>query len=440
MRNAEFFSPAFRSIRIRTLFANRGSGLEPAITVINLLNKEYDPSERILLNGKLLKVLERIDAFSSIQDLIDSITKGQLILNDQYVGFTEEEDPYWDYSVIPRRDIYNGHFAKTNTIQLSGHFNVKDSPKGYESQFQQEMKLSPQLQATSLKQLTEKLLGASFGDISYKRVEIFAPSFVMLSNLEYYGKEVNFKVFCSEESEKQIQFFALFHHDDGSISTFKPRMKGYTKNTADDSMIEIIKSFETPIKSRTAISVELTISMDGKIGVDSGSVMNLPVANPTWSIIRSLDVTKISKYLKLSDFESRLSLIKDADLFESIVISLIASCGYIPLWTGGFKMSGKDLLVLDNKRTLVLIECTTGSPRDKIGLMKTAIEELKDKLSWLELRSIVVTSQSVSDAERKDAATDNVQIRDAGDLKVLLFDASPGVSDKEIRHWLALDI
>ena len=439
IHNAGYFNQAYNSVRIRTLFANRGFGLEPTTTVIELMDKKYDSYEKIIWKGKMLRVMERIEPFLSIESIIDSVTKGNLMLNNQYVGFSDTEEPYWDYSVISRGDTYNSYFAKSTTIQVNGHLDIKDSPKGYESQFQQEMKLSPQLQVSSLRELTEKLLGVSITDISHKRVEIFAPSYTWLSNLEFYGKQVSFKVVCCENCESHIQFFALFHHDDGSTSIFKPRMRGYIKSSIGNGLIAISKSFAIPNESKSAIALDLTISMDGKIGIDSDYVLNLPVANPTWSIMQSLDTNKIAKYMRILDFENRLSSIKDSDLFESIVLTLMASCGYTPIWTGGFKMSGKDMIVLDDKRHLVLIECTTGSPRDKIGLMKTAVKELKEKLNWLEVHSIVVTSQSVSDAERKDASIDNVLIRDVGDLKTLLLGASQGITEREIRNWLGLD-
>jgi hypothetical protein len=243
---------------------------------------------------------------------------------------------------------------------------------------------------------------------------------------------------CTPDVEEKLQFSAVFHHQDGSVTSFKPRRIGYTKSSIDNDFLEIKKSFEVPPEARDAISVDFTVSLEGRLGIDSDSARNLTVSNPTWAILNNLDTQKITKYLSFDDFENRLSLIRDADLFESIVVSILSSCGLIPIWTGGYKVSGTDMIIVDNSEKLILLECTTGSPRDKIGLMKTALKIMSDNISWLEMIGVVITSQSISDVERKDAASDNILLRDAADLKALLAAAEGGIAENEIRYWLGI--
>ncbi len=438
IKNANLFSSSYKSIRIRILFADRGSGFEQSIAVIHLLSNMKNESETVLWNGKFLKVVERIVRFNSISELMSSLTTGSMNIQGKKIGFLDEDEPYWDFAVILRGRTYNNFFADTTSLLLDGHVDVNESPQGHESYYQQELELNPQLQLSSLEELTEKLLGFQYRSINQNRVVIVAPSNIRLANLYYHKNEVQVKVTCAPDIEEALQFSAVFHNQDGSVISFKPRRIGYTRSTIGTDFLEIEKSFEVPREAKDAISVDFTISLEGRLGIDSGSVRNLPIANPMWAILNNLDVQKVSKYLTIDDFENQISLIRDSGLFESIVVSIISSCGFAPIWTGGFKISGMDMIVLDNNEKLALLECTTGSPRDKIGLMKTATKVMQEKICWLEVVGVVITSQTVSDAEKKDASTDNVLIRDAADLKTLLAAAEEGTDEKTIQYWLGI--
>ena len=220
---------------------------------------------------------------------------------------------------------------------------------------------------------------------------IVAPSNIRLTHLYYHQNEVLAKVTCAPDVEEKLQFSAVFHHQDGSVTSFKPRRIGYTRSSIDRNFIEIEKSFKVPQEAKAATSVDFTISLEGRLGIDGGSIRNLPISNPTWAVLNSIDAQKVSKYLSIDGFEDRLSLVRDSDLFESIVVSITSSCGLIPIWTGGYKVSGTDMIIITNNEKLILLECTTGSPRDKIGLMKTALRVMRERISWLEVIGVVIT-------------------------------------------------
>ncbi len=438
IKNAELFSSSYRTIRIRTLFADRGFGLKASITVIHLLSEVRLESETVLWDGRHLKVMERIMKFESINGLVNSLIKGQINIQGKKIDFSKELEPYWDYAVILRGKTYNNFFAETTSLLLSGHTKTDQVSQDHMRQYQQEMVLNPQLQVSSIEELTGKMLGFQYRDINQNRVEIVAPSNILISDLFYHETNVKVRIRCMSAIEEKLQFSAIFHHSDGGITSFKPRRKGYTTTNISGNFLEIEKTFEVPTEANDALSIDFTLSLEGRMGIDRYSARNLPFANPIWAVLNNIDAQKVSKYLKIDDFENRTSLIRDSDLFESIVVAIISSCGFSLVWTGGFKVSGTDMILLDNNEQLVLLECTTGSPRDKIGLMKTAMKLMKEKISWLEVVGVVITSQSVSDAERKDASSDNVLIRDSADLKTLLVAAEEGIDEKKIRYWLGI--
>ncbi|MFW9889905.1 MAG: hypothetical protein ACFFER_17115, partial [Candidatus Thorarchaeota archaeon] len=353
IKNAELFSPSYKSIRIRTLLADRGSGLEPSITVIHLLHSVKDESETILWNGKLLNVIEKIVKFDSISKLMSSLASGSVNIRGKRIGFLEDDEPYWDFAVILRGTTYNNYFADTTSLLLDGHVDVRESTQGYESQYRLEMQLNPQLQVSSLEELTEQLLGFPYRSINQNRLIIVAPSNTRLTHLYFHRNEVQAKISCTPDAEERLQFSAVFHHQDGSVTSFKPRRIGYTKSSIDNYFLEIEKSFEVPQEARDAISIDFTISLEGRLGIDSASARNLPISNPIWGVLNNLDVQKVSKYLSIENFENRLSLVRDSDLFESIVVSTVSSCGPIPIWTGGYKVSGTDMILIDINEKLV---------------------------------------------------------------------------------------
>lgn len=440
-RSVRIFESIYSTARVRTLFADRGEGLDAVATVIHLLPDKYEESETVLWSSKLLKIVERFMEYPSADTVLHSIQSDGLELDSTYVGFNEDENPYWDYTVISRDDQFAQIRADSTTLLLSGHITIDDSPHGYETPFTNEMKLNPQLPVKSLQELTHKVLQHEIHDLQYKRVDIIAPSCVLLTDLSYRGDKVVAQIRCMKQITGNIRLKSLFYHQNGNITVFQPRFRGFSLNRLTGNLVEISKDFIVPVEAREAVGVSLTISLQSRLGLDAQYAPNLSVINPVWHVLNLLDESKVGKYFVLQDYEKRLALIKDADLFESIVASLLASCGFIVTFIGGFKMSCRDILATEKRRKITLVcECTTGSPRDKLGPMKSAISELSGKTDITMFVGVVFTSQTISDAERKDATADNVIVKDSSDLRELTEKARGLPNPEGVYQWLGIEL
>lgn len=437
LKKAELFGAAYKSVRIRSLLADIGSGLEPVITVVSFLNRFEEESETILLEGRLLKVVQKVVKFQDVKSLLELFWSGAFEIGGRKLLFPSDAAVDWHYSVFLRGQSFSGFEAESTTVMLSGSVHFEGESRGFGASLNQEMELNPQLQLSSIAELSEKILGTRFPQINGYRIQFLAPSYSWLTYMEYHGSRITIKLQCMENCEKMIQFHCIFYHPDGKIITHKPRRTGYSKRSLGKGMIEITKEFKTPCGATDASSMDFTLSYEGDVGIDKISALNFPVANVTWAVVRNLDRNKIPKYLSLRAFQNRLSNLREADLFESLVVILLSACGITPVWMGGFKISACDMVAIEESK-LVIIECTTGNPRDKIGLMKTAIMDVQASFDWMSVTGLIISSQVMSEAERIDSSTDKITIRDSADLKALLVSATES-SDIRIRNWIGLE-
>lgn len=439
IRRARMLEPAYKTVRATSFLADRGGGLAPVVTRIVLLPYEKEEKEVILWESSLLKIVQCYKSFQSIDALLDSVTSGHFQIHSTYIGFYENEEPNWSYTVASRGEMQQDSSIDSTTLVLSAFIRIDNAPRSDERHFVDEMKLNPRIPFSCFRDLTGKMLGTEYESIMQKRVDILAPSYLQLNALMYQRSKMVTEIRCRDELVSSLRLKAVFTRPDGDFVSHEPRFRNPSVRRMSDGFAEITKSFKVPLDAKDAVGVDVTLSVDAHSGFDTIYSPNLSIVNPLWSILEILDKSKFSKYLELDGFEGRLVNLKGSKKFENIVAVLLASCGVTVAFLGDFPLACKDLIVTDpNDRTVFLCECTTGAPRDKFGPMKNAVENLRTRANWRDFIGVVFTSQSISKADRIDASSDSVIVKDVSDLKWLAEMAREQPNPKRIFEWLGV--
>ena len=440
IKRAKKIEPAYKTIRARSFFANRGSGLSPVATRVDLMPLETDEHESVLWESNLLKIVQSYREFVSISELIESLTSSGFNVDSKYIGFYDSEEPNWYHNVLLRGEVNNGNTVDSTTLQLSAYINIDSAPRSHESHFIDEMKLNPFIPFSSLHNLTRKMIGIECESVIQKRVEIYAPSYLQLKSLRYRGSEMLAEIRCIEDLVPSLRLKAVFSLPNGDFLRHEPRFRKPNYQQQPDGFVEITKSFKVPETAKGAFGVDATISVDADSGFDSIYSPNLGIINPLWSTLKSLEKTEFSIYLETDDFENRLMNTKKAERFENIVAILLESCGLDVAYLAAFSLTCKDLIITNHDSDIALLgECTIGKPRDKFGPMKTAVKALSKTAEWYNFIGVVFTSQRISKADREDASADNVIVKDISDLRQLVEMADNEPNPNRVYEWFGLN-
>lgn len=441
VRMVKFIEPIYKSLRIKTLFADRGKGLSPVVSRILLLTSEQDAVESSIWECELLKVVEHTIPFESIDTLINSILNEGLEVDSKYIGFYENEEPNWYYSINLRGEGRLDFVSDSTTLWLTAYTNIKDSPHGHERPFIRAMKSNPTLPVSSISELTSRFLGDKYEDIGVKRVEIIAPTYLHIVSSNYRVDGISTTIRCNPLILSRLRFSTIYDLQDGQTRIIDRRIGTPSSRELPDGFIEVVKVLQAQDIAGESLGANVTVSIGGKSGIalDTCYCRNLPVMNQVWTILTQLHETKVGNYLTLDGFEEKLIELNNDKIFEALIASLLTSNGFNVAWTGGFGLSCEDMLVfIPNSNLILVCECTTGSPRHKIGLMKTAISTLSNHIDMYRFVGVVFTSKLTSDPERQGAVQDKVILLDATDIKILLQFASMIPDTERVLSWLNL--
>ncbi len=432
---------AYKSARIRTLLADRGNGLVPCITRIHLLANEPNKNVIDVWSSRTISVIECVVEYNGIDSLIQSITTKGMELNYVRLGFDQLESPNWHYNVHFRDERIEGSLAESTTLKLRGAIQREKLPDEFYNRLQDEIRLHKTLPFPSHRELTEKFFGFAEGNIDLNLIDIVAPSHVRIVSLDYLGSDIVVRFTCMKETVDNMRIKAMFSLSDGGFWPYSPRLRKSPVLTLPDGSVEVTKTFSVPSAAANSSGVDVTLSLKGESGLDTMFAFNLEIVNLPWFTFRLLDPSKVNTHFELKDFELRLALLKNAGVFEAMIASLLTACGLRVAWTGGFSLSCEDMFAFDNMNRIVLVcECTVGSPRHKIGLMKSALTSLSRHSHHIRFVGVVFTAQATSDPERQGAAKDHVIIRDASDIKTLVQLASEAPDERLVYSWLGIDL
>ena len=432
---------AYKSARIRTLLVDQSIGFVSSITRIDLLPTEVEEGTNQVWPSTSLKIVEVTMKYSNIKSLVESIAFGGLCLNDMTVGFEDSDSPQWLYNVYFRNDRIGSIFPDNTTLRLRGVANREKLTQKAMDRISNEIRLHKILPFPSIQDLIQKFFGLSGNNINVNLVDVYAPSYVQITDLKYLGSDVVVRFKCMKETADDMRIKAVFSFSNGGFLPHAPRLRKSPIVELPDGSVEVEKSFPVPDETTESTGVDVTLSLKGKSGLDTAYAHNLPIVNPIWYTLGLLDKTKVGKHLKFDSFEDEMIKLSNDKAFEAIMASLLPSCGFKVAWTGGFGLSCEDFLAFDDTSNMVLVsECTIGSPRHKIGLMKTALSSLSSRAKGLRFVGVVFTSKSTSDPERQGALEDYVIIKDASDIKSLVQMAAETPNPRKVYAWLGLDV
>jgi hypothetical protein len=426
MKLIKTIDSCYKTIRIRTLFADRGGGtLSSVATRVDLLSENIDEGIKNYWTSRHLRFSEKFMRYDSIESLMTSLTSGGLEIDSLYVGFHETEEPSWEYSVSKSEGV-SKMLHSASSFVLSGTRFIENSPSGTESQFENELKLYPRITFSSISEMSQHLIGIDCESLKEKKVNITAPAYLRIDSAWFHNDKISLKLTCNQDIVQDLRAWIMFTFQNGDLIQFQPRFRNPDTRVLPNSFIEVSKAINVPTEARLASSARITISVKGppNISLDYADCINWPVANVVRALLNLLDRNKVSKYFKIDNFENTYSSMgggQDDYILESVVASSFTSCGFEVLWTGVFTLSCEDILVFlpDSKKVLV-VECTTGTALRKIGQMKTALRNLRNQSNWMDFIGVIVTSNSSNAAERDSALRDNIFILDVTNLKDLI--------------------
>jgi hypothetical protein len=446
LRRVRSIQSMYHSLRIISLFADRGNNqLSPVVTRMYLLHDRNSYAQRVLWQSKSLKIMESIQPFSTIDQLLENLTQNQINLNSIAIGFYATEEPSWSLGTEFHRGSHQYEIDCNNlTLRGSLLFDEKRTLHGHEPHFLNELRLNPRATFNSISELSAEYLGESIDDIGSKQIEIIASSYLRITNLRFHGRKVDIAVRCRSETVPLLVMWASFFLPDGNVSQIQPRFRNPDVTDLGNGFVEIQKQFTTPDAVPDATSVRITVSARGNAGyaMDSSQSIKWPVENVIRTTLQFLNQSKVEKHFEMQDFETRYAGMgggADSDILESVVACSIASCGLNIAFTGLFGLSCIDTLAFfPNRNDVLVLECTVGSPSRKIGLMKTALRDLRNKCDWLNFHGLVITSNYSSDQEKRNASNDGVILLDVTDLKTMVQMASDIPNPKKIMDWLGI--
>ena len=446
LRRVRLVQSIYQSVRIRSLFADRGNGrLSPVVTRMHLIPHHTPIAPRNLWQSNSMKVVESIHEFSSIDSLLESLIQNQLNLNSIAIGFHATEEPSWSLST----EFHGGsqqYEIDCNNLILKGSISLDRTRTMYgdEPHFLNELSLNPRGTFNSINELSAELIGKGIDDLGRKQIEIIAPSYLRITNLQFHGQKVSIKVHCRSETVSSLIMWASFFLPNGDIHQHQPRFRDPNITNLGNGFVEIQKDFDVPTTASYATSVRITVSIGGSAGyaMDSSQSIKWPVDNVIRTALQFLNQSKVENHFRMQDFEARYAAMgsgSDGDILESVVTCSLASCGLNVAFTGLFGLSCVDTLAfIPNKNDVLVVECTVGSPLRKIGLMKTVLRDLRSKCDWLDFHGIVITSNYTSDRERISASSDGVILLDVTDLKTLVQMAQETPNPMKLVDWLGI--
>jgi len=431
---------SYRSVRIRALLARSGGRYVPCVTEIELLPTDPVVAERKLWKSSSLRVIEQTIAYEGIDSLIHQVYSSSLTIQGTPIGFESNDAPYWYYNVISRDERRGDFSPESKTLHLRGSTDREKLDTADMNRIQREIELHTRLPFQSLLALTRKFFRFYHnGALNSNVIDIIAPSCVRLIDLTHVGQEVIVRFTCRREVLDRVEIKATFLLPNRELCLFSPRLRNPNPTDLPDGSVEVLKRFSVPEEARNAVGVDVTLAL-GKLGIDSMYAHNVPLVNPLWSVLGHLSKSRFGKYFELDSFETTIRSKTKADVFEDIVSILLTCCGFQVAHLASFKLSSRDFIAWDARRNRVLVcECTTGGPRDKIGPMKGTVADLRARMRWLTFVGVVFTSQSISKVDRESASADDVIVMDVSDLKHLATIAQEQPSREKVYEWLGIN-
>lgn len=436
----------FKSIRITTLLADRGTGsLLPVITRIHLLSNLPSDVHDVQWKSDTIQVSSRTMTYSTIENLVGAMTSGNLELESIHVGFAETEEASWSYEVV-RQSTENDFGSPSNALVLEGKLSLSREVDANHPRFRNATMLNPEMTFTSIQELTQILLGRGYNNLNEKRVEVIAPFNTRIEHLHCHGDKVVVGIRCTSDFIGQLKLKAGFHLASGGVTKHALRLhwNRIEVTQLDSGMVEFSKSFSIPHAIENVVGVKVTVSSEGTTGIalDSSYDSNWPVMNKIRSSFDLLDQRKVGRFFASTGFENVYASLgggNDEQKLESVICSLLASCGLDVIWLGCFDLSCEDILAfVPGSRKVLVVEVTTGAPERKIGLMKTVLRSLRLSASWLDFKGIVITSNYVSQSDRNNASASGVVLLDVTDLKALLQLAGEAPNPLNAMHLLGV--
>ncbi|MBD3159790.1 MAG: hypothetical protein GF309_13490 [Candidatus Lokiarchaeota archaeon] len=434
-----YLEPSYHTARVRSLLLKLDGKEVPCVTKIDLLTDDLVTEGEEIWPSKSMRIVEGRIAFEGIHELLDDIHSHSVDIGGVKIGYQPEEEPTWRYGVYYRGEKIGDEKYDTTMLKLRGTVDRRDFAQEEINELQNEIRLNPFRPFSSIRKLLTKFFGLSGDQISYNLIDIITPSNVKISSLTHVDREVRVRFECPREMVEDMQVKAILMRRDGGYHLYRPRLRNPSIKRLSHGFAEVTKIFQIPKRIGQTRSADLTLSLKGEVGLDTHYTHNLPLANRIWSVLNSFSESEFGKYF---DLDLALDELKSANgkIFESIVSVLLTSCGLQVADLAGFPLSGMDLLAFHPRlQTSIICECTAAHPRKKLGRMKTVISDIEKKAPWLEFRAVVFTSQLVSEADRTDAESDRVTIRDASDIVSLMKTLKAPPDPDRVYDWLGID-
>ena len=190
---------------------------------------------------------------------------------------------------------------------------------------------------------------------------------------------------------------------------------------------------------RNALTVYIVLSLDKGFQVDATRYIVSVSPDAPINIISELDSKFVGGKIFSDWGKSEDNIQKRIMQFEYFISTLFNVIGLPTIWLGPHDQSGMDLIAFDFSTGHVYsLECTTGAPRKKASLILQAKKKLSELLPTRNLTTIMVTSKTVSDADRKDLGENKVHVIDADNLVRMIELAKEGKRGSDILQEIGV--
>jgi hypothetical protein len=266
--------------------------------------------------------------------------------------------------------------------------------------------------------------------ILFPLVGIIDSSVVSASKLEVKGKALR------NVSDK-LSLYVTIHWSDGSIT--RERQDISVKQEDTSSIGSWVHEISLVSNDKNALSVYFVLSLEGGFQVDAKRHTVSISPDAPINIVSELDSKFVGGTIFSDWGTSEENLQKKIMQFEYFVQTVFNAIGLPTIWLGPHNQSGIDLISFDfpTGHTYSL-ECTTGAPRRKASLILQAKRKLSELLPVRNLTTIMVTSKTVSDADRKDLSESDVHVIDADNLLRIIELAKEGKRGVDILREIGI--
>jgi hypothetical protein len=420
---------------IRTCCAKVNKELVPVGTTIRFDFDKIAPSPATLWESESLIITET-HASGSASDTMKQYTKLEKI------PFLDNEI---EFSNIPetltwRCNVYNHSYWKTPMYDITGTAELQTS---WNIDLNKNNRFANRI-ATEIGFHDKQALRSweipglyrDFGididsDFRYTKINILFPllgriedSFVSKSKLAVKGNAL------VDVSDK-LNLIITTHWSDGTITQERRDVNVQTEGASriGSWMIEI----SLVSNEKNALAVYIVLNLDKGFQVDATRHIVSVSPDAPINMISELDSTFVGGKIFSDWGKSENNVQKRIMQFEYFVSTLFNVIGLPTIWLGPHDQSGIDLISFDFSTGRVYsLECTTGAPRKKASLILQSRKKLSELLPTRKLTTIMVSSKTVSDADRKDLGESEVHVIDADNLMRIIELAKEGKRGSDI--------